>query len=434
MELWNYRCFAELTIDFHPRLTVLLAENGEGKTAVLDALAVAIGPYLSVFEHGRGAGFAREDVRLRPGHAGSMEPVYPVTTRCTGWIGGTHTEWRRWLGSPKGHTTIREARELRTYAADIMGALGSDEERTLPVLAYYGTGRLWRHGRIGRGTLRVISPLQGSRTLGYRDCMDPSSNFREFTLWFRQLYLAWLQRRVESGGTADDLDGSGRLERMYDWIREAVDRVLRPSGWGRIAYDFERDAITARHADHGALSVNQLSDGVRSLLALVADIAFRCCKLNPDLGPRMSPGLVLIDEVDMHLHPRWQQRVLLGLVESFPRIQFVVTTHSPHVVSTVPRECIRVLTRTGASVPERETHGRDGNSVLAEVFGVDPEPPIPIVEKLRRYRTLAEQDCGSSEEALALRAELEQAVGPDDPRLQEIDMLLRLRARLRSAT
>ena len=176
--------------------------------------------------------------------------------------------------------------------------------------------------------------------------------------------------------------------------------------------------------------MTQLSDGVRNLLGMVADVAFRCCKLNPHIGPKGSHGLVLIDEVDMHLHPAWQQRVLLSLLAAFPQVQFVVTTHSPHVVSTVPSECIRILTSEGARQPVRQTEGLDSASVLAEVFDVDPEPPIEAVEMLRRYRALAQQGLADGEEARELRAKLEALLGASDPRLAAIDALIELHNRL----
>ncbi|MGB8922932.1 MAG: AAA family ATPase [Pseudomonas sp.] len=94
------------------------------------------------------------------------------------------------------------------------------------------------------------------------------------------------------------------------------------------------------------LKVSQLSDGIRNIVALAADIAYRCIKLNPHLGitaPHQCTGVVLIDEVDMHLHPAWQQTVIPDLLGAFPNIQFIVTTHSPQVITSVQAKCIRVL-------------------------------------------------------------------------------------------
>jgi predicted ATP-binding protein involved in virulence len=94
----------------------------------------------------------------------------------------------------------------------------------------------------------------------------------------------------------------------------------------------------AHHDQHGELSVALLSDGIRNMIGMVADIAFRATKLNPQFGflaAKETPGVVLIDEVDMHLHPEWQQVVLQSLTTAFPALQFIVTTHSPQVLTTV---------------------------------------------------------------------------------------------------
>src|SRR5690606_39003122 len=115
-----------------------------------------------------------------------------------------------------------------------------------------------------------------------------------------------------------------------------------------------------------------------------ADIAFRATKLNGQLGAQaasQTPGIVLIDEVDMHLHPEWQQVALQNLVQAFPAMQFIVTTHSPQVLSTVRRENIRAigLDASGKAVavtPLARTYGEPSNEVMHSVMMVDPQPPV----------------------------------------------------------
>jgi predicted ATP-binding protein involved in virulence len=129
-------------------------------------------------------------------------------------------------------------------------------------------------------------------------------------------------------------------------VSGAVNICLGPSGWKDISYSLSREELVAHHDQHGELPVEMLSDGIRNMIGMVADIAFRATKLNPQLGSgaaQGTPGIVLIDEVDMHLHPAWQQVVLQGLLSAFPRMQFIVTTHSPQVLSTVPSQSIRIL-------------------------------------------------------------------------------------------
>jgi predicted ATP-binding protein involved in virulence len=108
--------------------------------------------------------------------------------------------------------------------------------------------------------------------------------------------------------------------------------------WDTVVYDVAGDELLGVFADGRRLPFRLLSDGVRNMLALVADVARRAATLNPHLGAdaaRKTPGVVLIDEVDLHLHPRWQRRVLDDLRRTFPLVQFVATTHSPFIVQSL---------------------------------------------------------------------------------------------------
>ena len=131
--------------------------------------------------------------------------------------------------------------------------------------------------------------------------------------------------------------------------------MLRPSGWHSIYFKNTETGIVATHAQYGVLPVAHLSDGIRTLIGVTADIAHRAIRLNSQLGREAvtsTPGIVLIDEVDMHLHPEWQQVIIESLRNAFPRIQFIVTTHSPQVLTTVRKEHIRLLAADGtASIP-----------------------------------------------------------------------------------
>lgn len=92
------------------------------------------------------------------------------------------------------------------------------------------------------------------------------------------------------------------------------------------------------------LTAGQLSSGFRTMLAVAMDLARRMAALNPHMeNPTESPGVVLIDEIDLHLHPRWQQLVIKGLVEAFPNVQFIMSTHSPQVLTTLREENILKL-------------------------------------------------------------------------------------------
>jgi predicted ATP-binding protein involved in virulence len=139
----------------------------------------------------------------------------------------------------------------------------------------------------------------------------------------------------------------------------------------------------------------------------------------------------LIDEVDLHLHPEWQQTVLTNLLAAFPMLQFVVTTHSPQVLSSVQPESIRQIEWDGDSAHLRQPEfslGAESPQLLQELQGVNPRPQhLPIVKKLNQYLQLIGQDQWDSNEALSLRAELDEWGHGDEPSLTKADIDIRLR-------
>lgn len=171
------------------------------------------------------------------------------------------------------------------------------------------------------------------------------------------------------------------------------------------------------------------------MLGMVADIAYRAVRLNPHLAEnavKETSGIVLIDEVDMHLHPQWQQLVLQNLSEAFPNIQFIVTTHSPQVLSTVKQEQIRVLPDVAAGESEAlppigETLGKPSNYVLTQTLNVDARPPLRQVELFEEYMQLINSGLGRDDSATRVRAQLEGLLGEGHEDLVYADRVLKRR-------
>ena len=129
---------------------------------------------------------------------------------------------------------------------------------------------------------------------------------------------------------------------------------------------------------------------------------------------------MLVDEIDLHLHPSWQQRVLQDLMRAFPLTQFIVTTHSPQVLSTIRRENIRVLDGNTAEMPLATTYGQPSGDVMHSVMLVNPQPPIEERQKIDRLTALVDQGHWATEEARLLLQELTEALGAENARLQQL--------------
>ena len=130
---------------------------------------------------------------------------------------------------------------------------------------------------------------------------------------------------------------------------------------------------------------------------------------------RMSaPAIMLVDEIDLHLHPTWQQRVLGDLMRTFPLTQFIVTTHSPQVLTTVPRENIRLLDQDEnglmrVRMPDFSPLAHESGDALAKIMGTHREPPLELQDEIRQYEQLVRAGQEHTEAATTLRALLDQA-------------------------
>ena len=169
-----------------------------------------------------------------------------------------------------------------------------------------------------------------------------------------------------------------------------------------------------------------MSDGVRGVVSLVADLAFRCMRLNSPIGEDAileTRGIVLIDEVDQHLHPGWQQRILQAIRRAFPNIQFIVTTHSPEVLSTVDSPQIRILQDGKCFAAPPGALGAESHRLLHDVLGLkDSRPPIQAVEELKEYLALVDQEKWESNRAKELRSILDARYQGYEPSLLEADL------------
>ena len=423
----NYRCFKDFTIDFHDQLTVLVATNGKGKTAILDAIAVAFGTFVNSTGLARGSVFHRSDVqkiKARETKTNEMEEVYPLVLEANGLINNEDTHWSRELHKPKGATTTKDTKPLIQYGQDIRKKVVQKVDEILPLISYYGTGRLWGLKKI---TLNK-KQHETSRLSGYIDCLDPLSSYKSFESWYVDICLAELELKIEEI-EKNNLDiSNNEFTVIRKSIQQAVNHIVeKNTGWKDIVYKKRAETIVAQNETFGELSLMQLSDGIRNMIGLVADIAYRAVKLNPHLenAPKQTPGIVLIDEVDMHLHPKWQQTVLTDLTKAFPNIQFIVTTHSPQVLSTVKKEQIRILGDNVVSTPSTHSFGEDSSVLLAELMNVSPLPPLEIVEKRKEYQRLIEDREYESPRAKQLQKELIENYGENSEFIIQTEMLIR---------
>ena len=408
VEIENFRAIEKLTLALDPRLTVLHGANAHGKTSVLGAIAAGLGaiPYLlsGVFERG----FLDTDLRV-----GALDSsVVLNTTDGISWS-GTVTR-----GQPaRGYTSA-----LKDKADEIFSDCAEGRTVELPIVAFYDTERV-----IFDRTERWSDfKKEFTRYDAFEGALSSHTNFQGFFEWF------YFKENEELREQKARRDFGYRLRDLSN-VRHAISSMLDDVSDPHMEMDPPRFMVsvgTGRNSEK--LALDQLSGGYRAVLALAADLAWRMAQGNPHLdNPLESEAIVLIDEVDLHLHPKWQQRILNDLVRTFPKAQFVVSTHSPQVLTTVgPKHIVELYREEDGLVvagsPASATFGAEAGDVLTTVMRVDERPENDFKIALDGYRRLVSSGDGESPKARDMRKQLEH-MSPHDPALDRADLEIRKR-------
>ena len=393
----NYRCFDELRLPLEEDTTVLFAENGGGKTALLTALAMGV----AVFQRDSPKSL-RLDASRDPGVCildgnGRREPVGPCRLAWTAAVGESDSvTWSMVAHPASGRTT--------THRQPILEAL--EEVRVpgkrWPLFAWYGVDRLARTRRRPRKVGRT-----GDRREAYASALDPKLDEAPLLQWLQDEMLGDVGRRQH-----EEPERSFHKAAMAAAVR-ATPRVT--NAW----YDPVEQSPMVVFDDGHVAKWSELSDGHHVFIALVADIARRAVMLNEFDGadaPARVEGVVLIDKLDLHLDPRWQRVALPCLRNTFPRLQLVVTTHSPQVLSSAENRQVRRLFDGKLQVQEHPVfvEGRDTNAILREYMRTDDRS----AEGTDALRSLYDYiDGGHREEAERLYEKLLARWGDLDPEL-----------------
>ena len=407
LHLEHYRCFENFDIDFNDRLTVLVGVNGAGKTATLDALSVFL---------------------KQAGHPDNRnKPFYQLLS---------------------ADIAIGRKPEELVYCLEVQARSNTDAGTAHMDLAYkdtqYGNMRfMLREGRVSNRQVidndRVLCVaymagrfIRDEDSILQNNVYNPST-YSAFENNFNRTIdyastIAWFDN-ADSDEARDMRDSGHKNEKPeLKAVREALSKALlgqyeRPRMLGN-----PPELVIYKKNTDIAYKVSQLSDGYRAMLALVMDLARRMAQVNRDEKLSMksllhTPAIVLIDEVELHLHPSWQQTVLNTLLDIFPNTQFIVTTHSPQVLTAIPSKHIRVLNEGKAYAVEGQTQGAEASRVLKQVFEVDLRPDgLEIVRILRDYSKLVYDENWDTPKAEGLRKRLDEHYGNDDPALLELDL------------
>jgi predicted ATP-binding protein involved in virulence len=332
----------------------------------------------------------------------------------------------------------------------------------LPLAAYYPIERTQNPSLIQKNKIDTFATKSsGSSIDGYENSLTSLQNFNNFLGWYKKLsnvnlsinknseelklliskhkdelsssFIQKIELEAEGNKSVSEFlskfksDKNKQIEILQQQLKSLqnpIDKKLKfinlairkfiPE-FKNIGYENHPEEGLFVTKDGIKLNVQQLSQGERTLMALVGDISRRLILLNPSLdNPLHGTGIVLIDEIELHLHPSWQQKVLTKLTKTFPNIQFLITTHSPQVLTTCKKGEIRLLRANGQiETPLWDVYGRESGDALSELMDTEPRPPLDYVLLIEEYMRLIDLNEHDSEKGKSLRDELNLSLGTD---------------------
>jgi predicted ATP-binding protein involved in virulence len=423
LELQNFRCFEHKVFEFSEQFNVLIGDNGTGKTAFSDALRLIIAVFINRLAEIREDTFCDksriQDSDIREVRNQIIEKKLPVKIVCKSIINDVPIEWftiyrdsndvyanNNYVYSDRNSTNVRSrstSQDISPLADSLREKVNNSQNVNLPLVAYYGTGRLWTVKKEYKEYIELKNSLIGQpRFWGYTGSIDPRANL--VIDWFRFEELEIL------------------LGQQSSTIHQAISNALytcQIDNWIEMNYDSNEDTLVVKSLNGNTQHFTKLSDGVKNMIGMVADITYRAAKLNPHLGADVSkqtPGIVIIDEIDLHLHPKWQRRVVEDLKRTFPKIQFFATTHSPLIIQSL-REGELIDLNNPDLLPAAEYENKYQEYITEYIMHTPNtnrnDRHQQMMETAERYYQMLENANNTSPEELEkLKTELDELIEP----------------------
>lgn len=432
LKMQSFRGIGDLTLDFDEKEpTVLVGINGVGKSSILDCIAILLSHmireilYFSESNSSRKGtyktirksdysflGNNNESKKAIPGEP-ELENRFFNEQDITNGSEKTNNQIKILLESKIFEIGLSKNKEINDKEnnhentdlksfKDIKYRWKKNPESNIPLAVYYS---------VNRAFVNVDLEIIDISSFKQIDAYDQAFNgvkigFHRFFQWFRSV------EDLESEMLRDNRD---YRDKQLEAVKVAISSLM--PGFSKLRVRRSPLRMTLQKNDE-ELIINQLSDGEKCLLAMVGDLARRLAIANPGLeDPLQGFGVILIDEIELHLHPKWQRNIIPALTRTFPNCQFIVTTHSPQVISEVKPEGIYVLKKTDNGViavrPE-SSYGRDSNQILEDLMGV-PKRPQEFQDSLHHLFQLIEE--GNLDGARQLSQQIADIMGESEPEL-----------------
>ena len=428
------------------KVTIFIGENGAGKSNILEAIATFMSWFVARIRRENGIGSPISEKKIN-NHAAASSIEICINHENQDSIGILAKTRKGYTSEFK--SSLSPIYKLSSFFSEQYTK--SSSSSSLPLFAYYNAERHIHETPINYRLFNLDKPING-----YSNNISIGIDFSQFFNWFyilenikNELIIKKIYEFVLKNHKNKNQKINGDVASYFQ--NEVSKEIFKQYKNGDITKDilfsiddrlhFTTDAIstflpeyknirierlpsTAMLIDKGdvSLDIMQLSQGERSLLALVADIALRLTIMNPEKeNPLLGEGIILIDEIDIHLHPRWQRSIVRNLQRTFPNCQFILTTHSPLVVSD-PQDVQIFLLENGSAKELDGLYGMDIEQVLSDIMDTPLRYP-PLQKKLDELMKSIQKR--NFEEAKQLRSELRKELPANHSELQRADLFIR---------
>ena len=404
LKMNSFRGISDLTLEFDTdEPTVFIGINGVGKSSILECLAILLSWLTKRIQNPNSSGRSFDEDYIKNG---CKETHNEITISINDWpeVVWSLTKVRK----GRSKDTSSNLGDLKKVVDNIHSQLDANSYAALPLAVYYPTNRA-----VLDIPLKIRTKHSFQQITAYDEVLTGGQiDFRRFFEWFRDREDLENELRLNSSNEYRD--------RQLEAVRDAIANLLDGFSNLRVRRSPLRMTVDKQGDE---LIINQLSDGEKCLLALAGDLARRLAiaNPNPDCNPLEGSGVVLIDEIELHLHPKWQRAIIPNLKKTFPNCQFIITTHSPQVISDL--KCVHLLRSTseGIIIERIPSFGKDSNRILETLMGT-PERRQEIKDDLRELFRLI--DKGELGKARQFRQNLADQMGEEDPEFVRADWLI----------
>lgn len=361
----NFKMFEHLELKFEKGFNLILGDNGVGKTTLLEAAAVAVSGFLAGMEDVATRNIYKDDVRysiIKDSNGTPNKSYSNQSTEIESVLLYDEVEYK-WTRAKKdataGSRTTINPKDILSVSQELVN---STEDRLLPLISYQSASRHWISARSDANEKK--RKQLHDRRCGYLGCLDRTANLQSIYDWCKQMEWNSVKTR--------------RIPENYKMFGEIISKFMSIMNDGTVSEVlFHPNVEKLLYVEKGEFKeIEDLSAGYQSVLNLVIDLAYRMAILNPDAGEDIQnvEGIVLIDEIDSNLHPKWQWRIVDALVETFPNVQFIAATHSPIIVSSCKNANIIAISDAQEIQYIEDSYALSVNEILKDMLGYYMRP------------------------------------------------------------